>query len=177
MIARNDYLQKLIDRMNNGMIKVVTGIKRCGKSYLLFDIFYNYLLQNGVDKEHIISLQLDDRMNIRYRDPDFLCEYVHSKIVDEKNYFILLDEVQYVNEFEDVLISFLHIKNADVYVTGSNAKFLSSDIITEFRGRGDQIHLYPLSFKEYFDYCKLGFEEDLNECSSCVCNGKRGNNS
>ena len=116
MIARNDYLQKLIDRMNNGMIKVVTGIRRCGKSYLLFDIFYNYLLQNGVDKEHIISLQLDDRMNIRYRDPDFLCEYVHSKIVDEKNYFIFLDEVQYVNEFEEVLISFLHIKNADVYL-------------------------------------------------------------
>ena len=133
MIPRDNYLQKLIDRMNNGMIKVVTGIRRCGKSYLLFDIFYNYLLQNGVDKEHIISLQLDDRMNIRYRDPDFLCEYVHSKIVDEKNYFILLDEVQYVNEFEDVLNSFLHIKNADVYVTGSNAKFLSSDIITEFR--------------------------------------------
>lgn len=125
MIARNDYLQKLIDRMNNGMIKVVSGIKKCGKSYLLLDIFNNYLLQNGVDKEHIISLQLKDRMNIRYRDSDFLCEYVHSKIVDEKNYFILLDEVQYVNEFEDVLISFLHIKNADVYVTGSNAKFIS----------------------------------------------------
>ena len=165
MIARNDYLQKLIDRMNNGMIKVVSGIKKCGKSYLLFDIFYNYLVQNGVDKEHIISLQLDDRMNIRYRNPDFLCEYVHSKIVDEKNYFILLDEVQYVNEFEDVLNSFLHIKNADVYVTGSNAKFLSSDIITEFRGRGDQIYLTPLSFKEFFDYSKLDFDEAWNEYS------------
>ncbi|MDY5853013.1 MAG: ATP-binding protein [Bacilli bacterium] len=165
MIPRDNYLQKLIDRMNNGMIKVVTGIKRCGKSYLLFDIFYNYLVQNGVDKEHIISLQLDDRMNIRYRNPDFLCEYVHSKIVDEKNYFILLDEVQYVNEFEDVLNSFLHIKNADVYVTGSNAKFLSSDIITEFRGRGDQIYLTPLSFKEFFDYSKLDFDEAWNEYS------------
>lgn len=165
MIARDNYLQKLIDRMNNGMIKVVTGIRRCGKSYLLFDIFYNYLVQNGVDKEHIISLQLDDRMNIRYRNPDFLCEYVHSKIVDEKNYFILLDEVQYVNEFEDVLNSFLHIKNADVYVTGSNAKFLSSDIITEFRGRGDQIYLTPLSFKEFFDYSKLDFDEAWNEYS------------
>lgn len=165
MIPRDNYLQKLIDRMNNGMIKVVTGIKRCGKSYLLFDIFYNYLVQNGVDKEHIISLQLDDRMNIRYRNPDFLCEYVHSKIVDEKNYFILLDEVQYVNEFEDVLNSFLHIKNADVYVTGSNAKFLSSDIITEFRGRGDQIYLTPLSFKEFFDYTKLDFDEAWNEYS------------
>ena len=165
MIPRDNYLQKLIDRMNNGMIKVVTGIKRCGKSYLLFDIFYNYLVQNGVDKEHIISLQLDDRMNIRYRNPDFLCEYVHSKIVDEKNYFILLDEVQYVNEFEDVLNSFLHIKNADVYVTGSNAKFLFSDIITEFRGRGDQIYLTPLSFKEFFDYSKLDFDEAWNEYS------------
>lgn len=165
MIARDNYLQKLIDRMNNGMIKVVTGIRRCGKSYLLFDIFYNYLVQNGVDKEHIISLQLDDRMNIRYRNPDLLCEYVHSKIVDEKNYFILLDEVQYVNEFEDVLNSFLHIKNADVYVTGSNAKFLSSDIITEFRGRGDQIYLTPLSFKEFFDYSKLDFDEAWNEYS------------
>lgn len=165
MIPRDNYLQKLIDRMNNGMIKVVTGIRRCGKSYLLFDIFYNYLVQNGVDKEHIISLQLDDRMNIRYRNPDFLCEYVHSKIVDEKNYFILLDEVQYVNEFEDVLNSFLHIKNADVYVTGSNAKFLSSDIITEFRGRGDQIYLTPLSFKEFFDYTKLDFDEAWNEYS------------
>ena len=165
MIARDDYLQKLIDRMNNGMIKVVTGIRRCGKSTLLFEIFYSYLLQNGVDQEHIISLRLDDRMNIRYRDPDVLCEYVHSKIVDEKNYFILLDEVQYVNEFEDVLNSFLHIKNADVYVTGSNAKFLSSDIITEFRGRGDQIYLSPLTFKEYFDYCKLDFEEAWNEYS------------
>ena len=165
MIPRDNYLQKLIDRMNNGMIKVVTGIRRCGKSYLLFDIFYNYLVQNGVDKEHIISLQLDDRMNIRYRNPDFLCEYVHSKIVDEKNYFILLDEVQYVNEFEDVLNSFLHIKNADVYVTGSNAKSLSSDIITEFRGRGDQIYLTPLSFKEFFDYTKLDFDEAWNEYS------------
>ena len=165
MIPTDNYLQKLIDRMNNGMIKVVTGIRRCGKSYLLFDIFYNYLVQNGVDKEHIISLQLDDRMNIRYRNPDFLCEYVHSKIVDEKNYFILLDEVQYVNEFEDVLNSFLHIKNADVYVTGSNAKFLSSDIITEFRGRGDQIYLTPLSFKEFFDYSKLDFDEAWNEFS------------
>lgn len=166
MISRNDYLQKLIDRMNNGMIKVVTGIRRCGKSYLLFDIFYNYLLQNGVDKNHIIVLQLDDRMNIRYRDPDYLCEYVHSKIVDSNNYYILLDEVQYVKDFEDVLNSFLHIKNVDVYVTGSNAKFLSSDIITEFRGRGDQIYLTPLTFKEFFDYCKMDFDDAWNEYST-----------
>lgn len=165
MIIRNDYLQKLIDRMNNGMIKVITGIRRCGKSYLLFEIFYNYLLQNGVDKSHIITLQLDDRLNIKYRDPDNLCEYIHNKIIDNENYYILLDEVQYVKEFEDALNSFLHIKNVDVYVTGSNAKFLSSDIITEFRGRGDQIYLSPLSFKEYYDYCKLDFEEAWNEYS------------
>ncbi len=165
MIIRNDYLQKLIDRMNNGMIKIITGIRRCGKSYLLFEIFYNYLLQNGVDKSHIITLQLDDRLNIKYRDPDNLCEYIHNKIIDNENYYILLDEVQYVKEFEDVLNSFLHIKNVDVYVTGSNAKFLSSDIITEFRGRGDQIYLSPLSFKEYYDYCKLDFEEAWNEYS------------
>lgn len=165
MIIRNDYLQKLIDRINNGMIKVITGIRRCGKSYLLFEIFYNYLLQNGVDKSHIITLQLDDRLNIKYRDPDNLCEYIHNKIIDNENYYILLDEVQYVKEFEDVLNSFLHIKNVDVYVTGSNAKFLSSDIITEFRGRGDQIYLSPLSFKEYYDYCKLDFEEAWNEYS------------
>ena len=165
MIIRNDYLQKLIDRMNNGMIKIITGIRRCGKSYLLFEIFYNYLLQNGVDKSHIITLQLDDRLNIKYRDPDNLCEYIHNKIIDNENYYILLDEVQYVKEFEDVLNSFLHIKNVDVYVTGSNAKFLSSDIITEFRGRGDQIYLSPLSFKEYYDYCKLDFVEAWNEYS------------
>ena len=147
------------------MIKIITGIRRCGKSYLLFEIFYNYLLQNGVDKSHIITLQLDDRLNIKYRDPDNLCEYIHNKIIDNENYYILLDEVQYVKEFEDVLNSFLHIKNVDVYVTGSNAKFLSSDIITEFRGRGDQIYLSPLSFKEYYDYCKLDFEEAWNEYS------------
>lgn len=165
MIARDDYLKKLVDRMNNGMIKVVTGIRRCGKSYLLFEIFYNYLLNNGVNNDHIITLQLDDRINIQYRDPDCLCEYIHGKIIDDEQYYILLDEVQFVRDFEDVLNSFLHIKNADVYVTGSNAKFLSSDIITEFRGRGDQIYLSSLSFKEYFDYCELDFDDAWNEYS------------
>lgn len=152
--------------MDNGMIKVITGIRRCGKSFLLFEIFYNYLIDNGVDKSHIITLQLDDRLNIKYRDPDCLCEYIHSKIIDNEKYYILLDEVQFVKEFEDVLNSFLHIKNVDVYVTGSNAKFLSKDIITEFRGRGDQIYLSPLSFKEYFDYCKLDFDEAWKEYST-----------
>lgn len=165
MIERNDYLKKLIDRMGNGMIKVITGIRRCGKSYLLFKIFYNYLLENGVDKSHIIALQLDDRLNIKYQDPDYLCEYVRQRIIDNEPYYILLDEVQFVHDFESVLNSFLHIGNADVYVTGSNAKFLSSDIITEFRGRGDQIYLSPLSFKEYFDYCKIDFDDAWNEYS------------
>ena len=146
---RNMYLDKLIRRKGNGMIKVITGIRRCGKTYLLFELFHQHLLASGVDKEHIIKIALDDRINKKYRDPDVLCEYVHNEIKDEQMYYILLDEVQMVEEFEDVLNSFLHIKNADVYVTGSNAKFLSKDIITEFRGRGDQAHLYPLSFAEF----------------------------
>ena len=149
-IKRDLYLKKLINRMNNGLIKVVTGIRRCGKSYLLFELFYNYLKEQGVDDSHIIKLALDDRKNKKYRDPDVLCDFVHEQIIDEKQYYILLDEVQFVSEFEDVLNSFLHIKNADTYVTGSNAKFLSKDIITEFRGRGDEIHISPLSFKEFF---------------------------
>lgn len=148
-MERNMYLDKLIRRKNNGMIKVITGIRRCGKTYLLFEIFYNYLLESGVDDSHIIKIALDDRINKKYRDPDVLCEYVHEAVKDEQMYYVLLDEVQMVSEFEDVLNSFLHIKNVDTYVTGSNAKFLSKDIITEFRGRGDQIHLYPLSFSEF----------------------------
>ena len=151
--------------MNNGMIKIITGIRRCGKSYILFEIFYNYLLKAGIQPSHIITIQLDDRANIKYRNPDALYEYVKSKIIDNDNYYILLDEVQLVPEFEDVLNSFLHIKNVDVYVTGSNAKFLSSDIITEFRGRGDQIHISPLSFKEYFDSINMDFEDAWNEYS------------
>ena len=149
-IKRDAYLRKLIDRQHNGLVKVVTGIRRCGKSYLLFELFYNYLKEQGVDDKHIIKLALDDRKNKKYRNPDVLCDYVHEQIVDNNPYYILLDEVQFVDEFEDVLNSFLHIKNADTYVTGSNAKFLSKDIITEFRGRGDEIHVSPLSFKEFY---------------------------
>ena len=149
-IKRDVYLKKLIDRMNNGLIKVITGIRRCGKSYLLFELFNKYLKEQGVDDNHIIKLALDDRKNKQYRDPDALYDYVVNQIADEKPYYILLDEVQFVNEFEDVLNGFLHIKNADTYVTGSNAKFLSKDIITEFRGRGDEIHISPLSFKEFY---------------------------
>ena len=148
-MERNLYLDKLIRRKNNGMIKVITGIRRSGKTYLLFELFYDYLIKSGVDKDHIIKIALDDRINKRYRDPDVLCEYVHNAVKDDDMYYVLLDEVQMVSEFEDVLNSFLHLKNVDTYVTGSNAKFLSKDIITEFRGRGDQIHLFPLSFAEY----------------------------
>ena len=165
MIERNECLRKLIDRMGNGRIKVITGIRRCGKSYLLFNIFYNYLLENGVDKSHIIALQLDDRSNIKFQNPKCLFDFVHNQITDNGKYYVLLDEVQFVHNFERVLNSFLHIINVDVYVTGSNAKFLSSDIITEFRGRGDQIYLTPLSFKEYYDYCKMDFEDAWNEYS------------
>ena len=149
-IKRDVYLRKLIDRQHNGLVKVITGIRRCGKSYLLFELFYKYLKEQSVEDNHIIKLALDDRKNKKYRNPDELCDYVHSQIVDDKPYYILLDEVQFVDEFEDVLNSFLHIKNADTYVTGSNAKFLSKDIITEFRGRGDEIHVSPLSFKEFY---------------------------
>ena len=145
--------------MNNGLIKVITGIRRSGKSYLLFELFYKYLKEQGVDDDHIIKLALDDRRNKEYRNPDVLCDYVYKKIADEKQYYILLDEVQFVDEFEDVLNSFLHIKNADTYVTGSNARFLSKDIITEFRGRGDEIHISPLSFKEFFSVYN-GAKED-----------------
>lgn len=148
-MKRDYYLDKLIRKKHNGQIKVITGIRRSGKSYLLFEIFYKYLLNEGISDDHIIKIALDDRMNKKYRNPDYLCEYVHEYIKDDNMYYVLLDEVQFVPEFEDVLNSFLHIKNADTYVTGSNAKFLSKDIITEFRGRGDQVHIYPLSFAEF----------------------------
>jgi predicted AAA+ superfamily ATPase len=148
-INRDKYLNDLIDRMHNGMVKVVTGIRRCGKSYLIFIIFKNYLLEQGIDETHIIEIELDKRKNKKYRDPDIILDYIESNIVDEKQYYILLDEVQLLEEFEEVLNSLLHIKNVDVYVTGSNSKFLSKDVITEFRGRGDEIHIYPLTFKEF----------------------------
>ena len=149
VIKRDNYLQKLIDRMHNGMIKIITGIRRSGKSYLVFQIFREYLENNGVDERHIIAIELDQRKNKQYRKPDALLDYIDSLIVDREDYYILLDEVQMLDEFEEVLNSLLHIKNVDVYVTGSNSKFLSKDIITEFRGKGDEIHVYPLSYKEF----------------------------
>ncbi len=148
-IQRDRYLQGLIDRMHNGMIKVITGIRRCGKSYLLFQLFTRYLLKTGVDESHIITLSLDQRKHKAYRDPDAILDYIESLIIDANRYYILLDEVQMIHQFEEVLNSLLHIPQADVYVTGSNSQFLSKDIITEFRGRGDEIHLYPLSFQEF----------------------------
>ncbi len=148
-IARDKYLRDLINRMNNGMIKVVTGIRRSGKSYLLFKLFYEYLLSQGVLESHIIKIELDQRKNRIYRDPDVILDYIETLIENDKQYYILLDEVQMLNDFEEVLNSLLHISNVDIYVTGSNSKFLSKDVITEFRGRGDEIHVFPLTFKEF----------------------------
>ena len=148
-IKRGKYLQDLIDRMHNHLIKVVTGIRRSGKSYLLFHIFRDYLLSTGIGEDHIISIELDQRKNRRYRDPDAMLEYIDACIRDKSMYYILLDEVQMLEEFEEVLNSLLHIDNVDIYVTGSNSRFLSKDVITEFRGRGDEIHVYPLTFKEF----------------------------
>ncbi len=162
-IKRDLYLDKLIRHKHNGMIKVITGIRRCGKSYLLFELFYKHLLSVGVKNDHILKIALDDRMNKKFRDPDFLCEYVHDYIKDNDIYYILLDEVQLIPEFEDVLNSFLHIKNVDTFVTGSNAKFLSKDIITEFRGRGDQIHIAPLSFSEFMTIYNGSVEQGWNQ--------------
>lgn len=148
-IKREFYLQQLIDGKQNGLIKIVTGIRRCGKSFLLFKLFKQHLLKAGVDAEHIIQIALDDIENADLREPLTLYKCINAKMKDDDLYYILLDEVQLVPRFEDVLNSLLRIDNADVYVTGSNSKFLSSDIITEFRGRGDEIHLYPLSLSEY----------------------------
>lgn len=148
-IKRDKYLADLVNRMNNGMIKVVTGIRRCGKSYLIFTIFKNYLKEQGIDESHIVTIELDQRKDKKYRDPDAILEYIESRIIDDEKFYILLDEVQLLEDFEEVLNSLLHIKNLDIYVTGSNSKFLSKDVITEFRGRGDEIHIYPLTFKEF----------------------------
>lgn len=147
-IKRDKYLNDLKDRMHNGMIKVVTGIRRSGKSYLIFSIFKEYLISEGVDEEHIIEMEFDKKENSKYRDPDDLLDYIKEHITDKGEYYVLLDEVQMLEDFEEVLNSLLHIKNLDIYVTGSNSRFLSSDVLTEFRGRGDEIHVYPLTFQE-----------------------------
>ncbi len=162
-IRRDFYLKKIIERMDNGLIKIITGIRRCGKSYLLDPIFTDYLIQQGIDEEHIIKLSLDERKNSTYLDPDNLDQYIRSLIIDDNRYYLILDEIQEVKDFESVLIGFMHIKNVDIYVTGSNSKFLSSDIVTEFRGRGDEIRVYPLSFDEFFSIFNGSEEKALNE--------------
>ena len=148
-IKRDLYLERLINRKENGLIKIVTGIRRCGKSYLLDPIYKNYLLENKVKEDHIIKIDLDERKNNKYLNPDILDEYIRSLIVDKDMYYIILDEIQKVEDFESVLNGFLHIDNVDIYVTGSNSKFLSSDIRTEFRGRGDEVKVLPLTFAEF----------------------------
>lgn len=163
VIDRGSYLQKLIDRRENGLIKVITGIRRCGKSFLLDPLFKEYLMKEGVKEDHIIKLDLDERRNHKYLDPDALDEYVRNLIIDDNMYYLLLDEVQKVDDFESVLNGFLHIRNLDVYVTGSNSKFLSSAIITEFRGRDDEIRVFPLSFSEFVSVYKGTFDEAWRE--------------
>lgn len=162
-IKRDMYLQKLIDRQKNGLIKIITGIRRCGKSYLLDPIYKNYLLSQGVKEDHIIKIDLDERKNNKYLNPDALDEYIRSKIIDKNMYYVILDEIQKVEDFESVLNGFLHIDNVDIYVTGSNSKFLSSDIRTEFRGRGDEIRVLPLSFSEFITGYEGNREEAWNE--------------
>lgn len=148
-ISRDIYLNKLISKKHNGLIKVVTGVRRCGKSYLLFNLFKDYLLEQKVPDDHIIEMAFDSFENRQYRDPEILYPHLMGKIQNEEMYYVFLDEVQLLDDFESVLNSLARKKNVDLYVTGSNAKFLSKDIITEFRGRGDEVHMYPLSFSEY----------------------------
>lgn len=150
VINRDLYLNRLIQHKHNGMVKIITGVRRCGKSYLLNTLFCNHLAQAGVDNDHIIKIMLDDYGNKKLLNPDELYSYVKSRITDNNQYYILLDEIQLVQDFESVVNGFMRIDNADVYVTGSNSRFLSSDIITEFRGRGDEIRVYPLCFAEYY---------------------------
>lgn len=149
-IKRDTYFRQLIDRKDNGMIKVITGIRRCGKSFLLYTIFKRYLLESGVDADHIIEITLDGIQDEELRDPKECFKYIKSEMKDNGKYYLLLDEVQFMPRFEEVLNSLLRIRNLDMYVTGSNSKFLSSDIVTEFRGRGDEIRVYPLSFAEFY---------------------------
>ena len=162
-IKRDYYLKELIDRIDNQLIKIITGIRRCGKSYLLNVIFKNYLIKQGIDEEHILQLSLDENKNKKYLDPDVLDEYIRSLIKDKNKYYILLDEIQEVKDFESVLIGFMHMSNVDIYVTGSNSKFLSSDIVTEFRGRGDEVRVYPLSFAEFYSVYDDSYEIALSE--------------
>ena len=163
VIERNKYLQELVSCRHNGLVKIITGMRRCGKSFLLFRLFRRFLDDNGVANDHIVEMAFDDYAFKEFRNPDKFYAYVKSRIIDDQPYYILLDEVQMLDEFEDVLNGLLHIPNADVYVTGSNAKFLSKDIITEFRGRGYQIHVSPLSFAEFMSVYEGDREDGWNE--------------
>lgn len=163
VIKRDSYLERIVNKKENGLIKVITGIRRCGKSYLLFNLFYDYLIESGVKEEQIITIALDDDTNIQYRDPDELSKYVRSKIVNKDMYYILIDEVQYAISKEElknpenirlynVLNGLLRLRNVDIYVTGSNSKMLTKDVLTAFRGRGDEVRVYPVSFREYYAF-------------------------
>lgn len=178
MIKRDKYLNKIISKQNNGLIKVITGVRRSGKSYLLNYIYKNYLLDHGVNENNIIMLALDEDINIKYRNPILLGEYIREKIINkDEQYYIFLDEIQKVENiqnpyidnkeslitFVDVLLGLMKIPNCDIYVTGSNSKMLSSDILTEFRDRGDEIRIYPLSFKEFYDYKKIDKSDAYRE--------------
>ena len=162
-IKRNRYLNTLISKEHNGLIKVITGMRRCGKSYLLFTLFKEHLLSDGVDEDHIIEIAFDAFENKKYRDPDVLYPYLKEQIKDDAMYYVLLDEVQLLGEFESILNSLIRMKNVDVYVTGSNARFLSKDVITEFRGRGDEVHMYPLSFAEFMSVYQGTKQDGWNE--------------
>ena len=163
VIERNKYLQELVSCRHNGLVKIITGMRRCGKSFLLFRLFRRFLEDNGVANDHIVEMAFDDYAFKEFRNPDKFYAYVKGRIIDDQPYYILLDEVQMLDEFEDVLNGLLHIPNADVYVTGSNAKFLSKDIITEFRGRGYQMHVSPLSFAEFMSVYEGDREDGWNE--------------
>ena len=163
VVKRDIYLNKLISKKHNGLIKVVTGVRRCGKSYLLFNLFKEYLLSEGVDKKHIIEIAFDAFENKQFQDPYVLMPYLKDQIADDGMYYVLLDEVQLLGEFEAVLNSLIRMENVDVYVTGSNARFLSKDVITEFRGRGDEIHMFPLSFSEFMSVYSGTKQDGWNE--------------
>lgn len=173
IIRRNSYLNRLIEKKENGLIKVITGIRRCGKSYLLFNLFYDYLVKSGVSEEQIITIALDDDTFVRYRDPDELSKYIRAKIVNKEQYYILIDEVQYAITREElknpentrlynVLNGLMRLRNVDIYVTGSNSKMLTKDVLTAFRGRGDELKVFPISFKEYYDFIG-GDKSDIYE--------------
>ena len=162
-IKREIYLNKLINKKHNGLIKVITGIRRCGKSYLLFNLFKDHLLADCIDEQHIIEIAFDSFENKRFRDPEILYPYLKEQIKDDGQYYVLLDEVQLLEEFESILNSLIRMQNVDVYVTGSNARFLSKDVITEFRGRGDEVHMYPLSFAEFMSVYSGTKQDGWNE--------------